>query len=518
MRVEGGGWKRPHFCRLYIPGLSSTQQHSNHIPSVLFGCPAPVGKYDTEIQLFGDRLVRSGLIADHSSKPSFGSHHGCNGFATVCNCCTIVRHFSADQENQSLLVVGGEDCTVKVFSMPHLRLLQETTLSQSSSMKCLSTSYIANDSSRGIVFGGGGKLQYYLWTFDLSASHDKLTPLSKVVVGTTWEKATQDHRILAVQGRYLGRSAGHCLMETFMLIMADSRGYVSIALFSYPGQSYHSGSGLAAVAGTFDMQLTFELSTCPLLCCSLTRPLLDSSLMLCSLGDTRGHVYLLTIPVKVESALTMGVPCVAEEYIAHEMGTNCIELTVLQDSAQEARCVLLSGGDDESITARDVFMRSSAALVDKRQGSWPLEYSRSRPWARRLGAAHAAFKGIKVLEIDRFFVNVVTVAYDQMLSLWRLDLSPDECDEGASAREWTVITFQPTGESSSESVCSGVLHPSEPSALRQDNRASLQWCEGTAVQVAEVSSLSVSPSVDDWFYCCISGEGFQLLEIKINQS
>jgi hypothetical protein len=252
MRIEGGGWKRPHDCYLFFSSVSSlaSSNRSNTLPVGIFACPAPVGKTETELQIVGSDVVDSFL------HPPI--HLNRNGFSKVSYCSVMIQ--SPRDSNSQLLAVGGEDCTMKVYSYPSLRLLQETSLSKNSSLKALSTasfnSAAISSPTKGIVVGGGGKLLYYVWLYDFNRYYDNrdtsslvsssFAPLQKIYVGNVSPKASQDHRIMSVNVTFLNYHCDvvipsssssstdfPCDVYQCLIILTDSRGFVSIVDFQY---------------------------------------------------------------------------------------------------------------------------------------------------------------------------------------------------------------------------------------------------------------------------------------------
>jgi hypothetical protein len=147
-----------------------------------------------------------------------------------------------------------------------------------SSLKSLSTARSDASSDRGIVLGGGGKLQYYIWTYDRSSGCTTGSALGDVLFsakeGTVWGKATQDHRILSVQCEYLeqatlshtlGDGRENILVERYAILLCDSRGAAVLGVFEHgvlgtsvaaPGPARHSA---------FHVLQQIQPSQCPVL-------------------------------------------------------------------------------------------------------------------------------------------------------------------------------------------------------------------------------------------------------------
>ncbi|RYY84298.1 hypothetical protein EON63_09545 [archaeon] len=133
------------------------------------------------------------------------------------------------------------------------------------------------------------------------------------------------------------------------------------------------------------------------------------------------------------------------------------------------------------------------------------------------GAAGAAFKGalhLSHLSSSSGAMRMVTVAYDQRLSVWSLTWS-DALDmgtvlAGVNWRSHTVVCLKSN---------SGARHldwtadstNAIASATNLNLPIELVWLEGAMVNIAEISSLYVYGVRDDWS-AIVVGEGFQILK------
>jgi WD40 repeat protein len=302
LRVEGGGWKRPHRCALNPTVAGALAQG---LPACLFVCPAPLQKDNTGLQLFGavPSTTNGVTVPLHLGCPSMGRVGYCAAFITGRNGAEEEDGVSdASAASSDFVVVGGEDSCVKVYSVPKLELVQEVSLSMNSSLKSLCSVTSAASGTRGIVVGGGGKLQYYIWMFDRSLGCTRRSALGDVLLsgakGSTWAKATQDHRILSVHAVYVGSSTGTtagsaavAYVEKYAVLMCDSRGIAAVGIFE------HSllGAGGAQVA-SFSVLHQIQASQCPLLSCAISRmPDPVTGTLVAVMGDTTGTVSVWKI-------------------------------------------------------------------------------------------------------------------------------------------------------------------------------------------------------------------------------
>ncbi|RYY84297.1 hypothetical protein EON63_09540 [archaeon] len=395
MCIEGGGWKRPHAC---------VMAHTVHgIPEVLFVCPVPQGKHDTHIQVFGNLgihkyqslssshtstdtipLTYTHLLQTHAHTSSHPSPHpsfvpytlqrNSSFFGKVVYCAITIH----TPDGAGYMVVGGEDCTVKVCTLPSLSLIQEATLYKNSSLRALAHSHTQNDASRGIVLGGGGKLLFYIWMYNFHThthAHDQsLLPLRKVHVASVHPQATQDHRINAAQVTYTYTYMPH--RHTYVLVLADSRGVVSILRCDV---DYTPG---VMAPCTVHAVHTIDVSVCPLLCCNvhMLPTHTHNANLVCVVGDTKGDVHMLLLPCTTHAHMhtdedsdahtnthahtdfTLGMPCLIASHHTHLMGTNAVCMSIIShgdgygygcgDGYYRYDLMLSSGGDDQSLSCR----------------------------------------------------------------------------------------------------------------------------------------------------------------------
>jgi len=134
-------------------------------------------------------------IDEGLSSSSHGRVAYCATF--ICSHGAIEAGATESVASVEIVVVGGENSCVKAFSLPDLRLQQELSLSSNSSLKALACACSAMNSLRGVVVGGGGKLQYYVWNYDLSCTTRRSLGciLSTACEGTIWyaSRYSSDH-------------------------------------------------------------------------------------------------------------------------------------------------------------------------------------------------------------------------------------------------------------------------------------------------------------------------------------
>ncbi len=325
MKIEGGGWKRPHHSQLIFQTRGKV--NIDELPTVIFACPAPVGKKETELQLFGYKApVSQSSVCDGSAAKLWPLQLGTPSFSNVSNCSVIVNIPGITR----FTVVGGEDCMMRVYSLdactslsrsisPSM-LLMETTLSKNSSIKSLSTAANRGDPRKGIVVGAGGKLLFYIWAYDYSSMSSPrqefvdLSPLRKVYTGTILNNASQDHRILSVRALFINQEYRDdannqlVLFDHFLIVLADSRGFITIVHFLYNFSKMNENQLDHQVQSCqYQLQILYqaEVSSCPLLGIDIRFTDSDQNFgnkdlfVLVAAGDTKGSLIYALVPLQL---------------------------------------------------------------------------------------------------------------------------------------------------------------------------------------------------------------------------
>jgi WD40 repeat protein len=294
LRIEGGGWKRPHHCSLHFSSISG-ERTINTLPRVLFVCPAPAEKGQTVLQVFG---ARPAVISSHATTSSLPLQVRSSALGRVCYCNVLLQGAYQRSGDGALvvgeryLVVGGEEGRVKVFSAADLSPRQELVLPSNASLKALSCCSAGEDKSRGVVAGGGGKLVFSVWTYDYQSAANDGQPLQQVLSrgceGKLWPRATQDHRVLSVQCTFLSETQddGGTASYRYLVVFSDSRGVATVALFTHCPD--------ASPRCAFEILQELQVSSCPVISSCITSLRLSQSsdcccqYIVCCFGDTSG--------------------------------------------------------------------------------------------------------------------------------------------------------------------------------------------------------------------------------------
>ena len=407
MAVEGGGWKRSHCCTIQdiqcLKQYDNVRNISHCYPLIVFAYACP-RKPENEQQAIDDDILTN-LVVYHSESSSDINVNsrlsplrlGCASHGKVCYCATILNCSLSSNERSFWLLSGGESGIIKSFHLSSLKFDQDLHMPHNVPVRAIAHSKHLN-SACGIIVGAGGRLNYRIWRYESTLSvSDKNSsiPLEQrlqylfglkivcVESGTTWNRATQDHRILCTSCIPVP-SIDNDTANDHLLLLGDSRGVAVVSLIC------ERGSHRMKVLDEF------TVSECPLLCCKiLFIPLYgalqldsggNSNVMVAFIGDTSGTISIWQLPERsvasndtqkyviyfcfIHFILFIHYRSNASKakylgsYSAHAMGCNCIDAIVESttiDSCPRAEastnpCVLnfgvliSSGGDDQAIT------------------------------------------------------------------------------------------------------------------------------------------------------------------------
>ena len=298
MRVEAGGWKRPHNCALiFTPSPLSDSDigttASSRMARTVFVCSVPES-HNTLVYLIDNFHFRpnhpQALPATHLYTYSNGKVTYCADIVTVplSNAQVKSRYCGesgASAENLlSLVFTGGEEGNVKCFAVTgenHLSFQHQVDFPAHVPVRALRVCVRSGDSS-GVVVAAGGRLKFSVWHFDAScfrvvsaeagsglssgpattrsevfSTHPLNCVLKETFSGTVWPQATQDHRILALACIALSASPSYPPISVypvsrnesrisvgeekkesnpFIMALCDSRGFINVVLLD--GEDY----------------------------------------------------------------------------------------------------------------------------------------------------------------------------------------------------------------------------------------------------------------------------------------
>lgn len=565
LRVGAGGWKRPHCCLVrqrYVQEQSALARSNTKLPppaelpwvSFVNCIPLKAGtdvvlttNYATDSDtgsIIGDRnRVASLPPCIKNLPPSFGK---------VGYCCAAIESAQTTGKAPRYFVVGGEDGVLKAFAhlsdgdsatVGGLRIVQEMTMRgftpARAMVACSASTGVSAGGARGILVACGGKLMYSIWTYDFSSNDNAILPpldcyfRLQVNGATTWDKATQDHRLLTTSCVSWNASSntGVSSDEIFVVVLGDSRGMVTLVAYTWS-------------TGSCELIDEFECSEFPILVSSVIRlpsasdngGVSDTQSFVGFFGDSDGTVfsYLFTISLATQSLATKTF---LGSFEAHDMGVNCIACSrpiainntkINSDAdASELTVIIASGGDDQALCVAAVKLRlyRHPASSSSNEVAPIISPTCLLSLLRREGASGSAIKGVdfvaepNVSNDSKVSIPLVAVGYDRRLFLWNVQF-----DSTSSAA--------PHSSFSNDSDATS-LFESGPFFVEYDNVAiassavvdapiSVVWRGGAPVHVSDIGGCCVaatsgcSSDLGENAVVGVVGEGFQLFSCHRN--
>jgi len=203
-------------------------------------------------------------------------------------------------------------------------------------------------------------------------------------------------------------------------------------------------------------------------------------------GDTTGDVMLYALVGNVDQVRNVLKFDRIHSYKAHSMGCNAISAVTIykEDLTNKWSISICSGGDDQSLTYGHFTITQENNISNQSSFEVDTEFLISRQ-----GAAGSAIKGVHLLKsttattTDNVSLEVVTVGYDQRLTLW------------------------------------DITHPFSPMqvASEKNSMGEVKWVGSQVVFVSDVAALEVAQIIEDktpTLCCVVVGEGHQLCLLK----
>ncbi|KAJ8564112.1 hypothetical protein ON010_g7233 [Phytophthora cinnamomi] len=406
--VECGGWRRPHAL------FTSAQGKGSSLPSHTFVfTPPSTQKQQVDIKVHSTLLdiVRPSEPCPIFSRCSLHDQH--HGRMTTC-----VAFLGNDR-----LVTAAEDNSL----MLHRRRVRSgqdksrswrwdsvaTGIAHTTTVRALTVFRRKNDDDveEHIVLSGGGKQRLNVWLVRGE------TDLLRHVCGQERADAEQDHRILG-----LATFAIPSVSDAYRLVTAcNSEGSTQILLLDMDHGKLH------------------ELGDCrstsrkPILSCVGFQ---EDEIAGVAVGSTDGLVTLwdLSALLKnigsllqskedfslVNTKLLELIGCMrpSGNYLAHDMGTNCINLVKCTKSEEQGSLdvTLISGGDDQNLSLQELRFPACQKLSE----------------ARAVNASGSAIKTVGCVDAQVVFV----AGYDQRVSKWTI-----RRDRDGTQLEWRGAAF-----------------------------------------------------------------------------
>ena len=551
LRVDAGGWKRPHFCQLIDATTSSSCIASEiSIPFVTFALFTPekivngISKVSTlDIIQNRDNFPQK----DYNYHQIKAGHLGTYAHGKITYCGTIVKL----PNYEKLLLIGGEEGNLRSYLvspfLDNLSFQQILEFPFNRPVRCVAGCDDIS-SGRGIVVAAGSKLHYAIYAYDTEGFRQYIESIdtsgyalnsffATVCTGSTWSEATQDHRILTL-------SICCTTNATFHIILCDSRGIVSLIIFDLDSsddkvKTLENFKGSEHPLISSDMHILKYQDGHSVLKRKCeenenrnvrehSKPDQLLPIVFCALGDTAGlvSVWLLKGSRSMPEA-ALDIPFLRNSmclfsYQAHSMGANTTHIVDMEENMYEhpvKSILVFSGGDDQSICACifHVKSESNAALgID-------LPFSIEMLQCYRFdGCMGSAIKGVH-------FVHgfLIAVGYDQRLSLWKVEIDSTlwKQDNTRVIKDayttCEVIRVARENQWGKKTVPSQVHTTllSSLTASTAERSINLSWLEGSIVQIGDVNALHVD--VDDHsdgsseVNAVTIGEGCQLFKLKL---
>ncbi len=446
--VNGGSWKRPHYLRI----LDS----DSAIPKVMF-VMSTAGKDNTSVMQYVS-------TTDISVDMTIPIHLGHCFLSRVGYCATIIT-----RNSQKYIVIGGEEGLIKIVTGKtkdqKSKVLHSLSMPNGASSRTLANSYSAACDT-GILISGGSKLMYSIWLY-----HNGIPDIGYldnifccVASGTTWTKATQDHRILSI-------STVSLYNGLFLIFFCDSRGIVSINIFD-------------PCDNTITSKEELELDDHPVLCSNII--LLKESdedivAILGLFGDTSGNVF---ITLSGDRNGINGDSQLLFRYNAHTAGANAICSTVQQIAPNQWHLLLCSGGDDQAICVL------SCIILMTGKNTYDIQLLALHRYESLSGSA---IKGVKFFSKNEtlFLCNV---GYDRRLYFWSVQAYVDYTLRS------DIIPFK----------CNGIDLP--VTIVDKKDTLLMKWANGSIVNVADIGDMACDESLGS-VDIAVVGEGIQTFSL-----
>ncbi|CAH0477325.1 unnamed protein product [Peronospora belbahrii] len=368
-KVECGGWRRPHALCIGSNGAMPA------IPSHTFVFTPPTQKQYVEIK-----------VHSTSEDNSLMLHR---------------RRTQCDQGKSKILrwgsVASGVAHTTTVRALATFRRINSDGVEEYT------------------VLSGGGKQRLNVWR--LSGEYDVL----RHVCGQERAEAAQDHRILG-----LATLTIPYVSDTYRLVTAcNSEGSTQLLLLDVDnGRLFELGECRSASRKPILSCIGFQEGDAEAMVAGLALgstdglvTLWDLSLLLKEIGSfVQSYDDLGLLKEKLLRLISDLQPC--GSYLAHDMGTNCIDLVSCVKSTEGGSLdvTIVSGGDDQNLNLHELRFPSCQTLFK----SWTVN------------ASGSAIKTLACVNSQHIFV----AGYDQRVSKWSI-----QRNENGYMLEWQGAIF-----------------------------------------------------------------------------
>eukprot|EP00644_Phytophthora_capsici_P002223 jgi/Phyca11/548014/estExt2_Genewise1Plus.C_PHYCAscaffold_270223 len=384
--VECGGWRRPH-------ALFTTGDVDSTLPLHTFVFTPPSTQKDQVDIKIHSTLLNPRDAVDTSprfSRCSLHDHH--HGRMTTCVAfLENERLVTAAEDNSLMLHRRGPTNHEKHTSLRWGSVA--TGIAHTTTVRALTT--FQRSTSHGVehvILSGGGKQRLNVWM--VRGESDLL----RHVCGQEHAEAAQDHRILG-----LATFEIPSVSDAYRLVTAcNSEGSTQLLLLD------------ASHGSLFELGDCRSVSRKPILSCVGFQVSGTSVAAGLAVGSTDGLVTLWDL--SLQGLISELQP--SGNYLAHDMGVNCIDLVSCQRSKEEGSLDvrLISGGDDQNLNLHELRFPSCQMVSE----------------ARAVNASGSAIKTVACVDAKTIFA----AGYDQRVSKWAI------ChNENVTELDWQGAAF-----------------------------------------------------------------------------
>ncbi|KAE9322308.1 hypothetical protein PF001_g4466 [Phytophthora fragariae] len=406
--VECGGWRRPHAL------FTSAHENGSSLPSHTFVfTPPSTQKQQVDIKVHSTLL---GIANPSETSPLFSRcslHDQHHGRMTTCVAFLGNDRLITAAEDNSLMLHRRRARNGRDKSKSWRWSSVATGIAHTTTVRALTTFWRKNDDGveEHIVLSGGGKQRLKVWL--VRGESDLL----RHVCGQERADAEQDHRILglatfaipSVSDAYRLVTACNSEGSTQLLLLdvnhcklyelGDCRSTSRKPILSCVGFQEDGVAGLA-VGSTDGLVTLWDLSALLKEIASLLQSNKDLDLF---------NAKLIVVISRMQPS---------GSYLAHDMGTNCINLVKCAKSEEEGSLdvTFISGGDDQNLSLREMRFPSCQKLSE----------------ARTVNASGSAIKTVACLDAQVIFA----AGYDQRVSKWIIRRNDND-----TQMEWRGAAF-----------------------------------------------------------------------------
>ncbi|ETI40513.1 hypothetical protein L914_13558 [Phytophthora nicotianae] len=406
--VECGGWRRPHAL------FTRAGEYDSALPSHTFVfTPSATQKQQVDIKVHSTLLneLHDTKTSPRFSKCSLHDHH--HGRMTTCVAFLGRERLITAAEDNSLMLHRRRD-----HGRTSLRWGSVATgIAHTTTVRALTTFRRTNSDGieEHVVLSGGGKQRLNVWL--VRGESDLLLH----VCGQERAEAAQDHRILG-----LTTFAMPTASDAYRLVAAcNSEGSTQLLLLDVNhGNLFKIGDCHLASRKPILSCVGFQEGDDDVVMAGLAVGSTDGLVTVWDFSDLLKEITLLLRSdedlgqYKTKLQKVIGELQPSGNYLAHDMGVNCINLVSCKKSKEAGSLdvTLISGGDDQNLNLRELQFPACQMLTE----------------ARTVNASGSAIKAVACVDAETIFA----AGYDQRVSKWGI-----RRNENGTELEWQGAAF-----------------------------------------------------------------------------